>query len=100
MSYQDRVIVSKIAKEGFLYIQAEIKMQTDQLVENLFALLGVSESIISHRDLSSLFQDLVSHLGKLLDFEAIILSLYDPVTNKLRRHVLEISDSTGTLSLD
>lgn len=68
-------------------------MQTDKLVDNYKALLGISESIISHRDLQSLFQDIAKYFGKLLDFEAIFLTLYDPTTNMMRRHVLEIADS-------
>ena len=53
------------------------------------ALLAISEAIISHRDLSSLFHDLAGQLGRVVDFDYLALVLHDAVTSTMRLHVLE-----------
>lgn len=55
------------------------------------ALLAVSASINSHRDLSELFHDLSQRLGHVLQFDYLSLQLHDSERNVMRRHVLERS---------
>jgi len=59
------------------------------------ALLEVSESIASHRDLAGLFHDLAERLHGLVNFEFLNLILYDPARNVMRLHVLESSVPTA-----
>jgi formate hydrogenlyase transcriptional activator len=59
------------------------------------ALLEVSESIASHRDLAGLFHDLAKCLHGLVNFEFLNLVLYDPTRNVMRLHVLESSVPTA-----
>jgi len=58
------------------------------------ALLEVSETIASHRDLAGLFHDLADRLHRLVSFEFLSLVLYDPTRNVMRLHVLESSVPT------
>jgi len=51
-------------------------------------LLEISESIVSHRQLSSLFTDLYRCLKPLIDFDFIGLCLYDPERQVTRLHEL------------
>jgi formate hydrogenlyase transcriptional activator len=53
------------------------------------ALLEVSQSIASHRDLSALFRDLVERLPRAVSFDSLWLVLHDPARNRMRLHVLE-----------
>lgn len=53
------------------------------------ALLEVSQSVASHRDLTALFQDLVERLPRVLSFDSLWLVLHDPARNRMRLHVLE-----------
>ena len=53
------------------------------------ALLEVSQSIASHRDLAVLFRDLVERLPRVLSFDSLWLVLHDPSRNRMRLHVLE-----------
>ena len=53
------------------------------------ALLEVSQSIASHRDLAALFRDLVERLPRVLSFDSLWLVLHDPSRNRMRLHVLE-----------
>ena len=59
------------------------------------ALLAVSEVISLQRDLSALLQDLVRHLGPVVDFDFIKLLLYDADKHVMRLHVLD-SPHTGS----
>ena len=52
-------------------------------------LLEVSEAIVSHRDLSSLFRDLAQRLPAIASFDFIGLILHDPTKNVMKVHVLE-----------
>ena len=52
-------------------------------------LLEVSEAIVSHRDLSSLFRDLAQRLPAIAAFDFIGLILHDPAKNLMKVHVLE-----------
>ena len=53
------------------------------------ALLDVSEAIVSHRDLPSLFHDVAGRLRQVAEFDYLSLVLYDAPTNTMRLHVLE-----------
>jgi formate hydrogenlyase transcriptional activator len=53
------------------------------------ALLEVSQSITSHRDLTALFRDLVERLPRVVSFDSLWLVLHDPARNRMRLHVLE-----------
>jgi formate hydrogenlyase transcriptional activator len=61
------------------------------------ALLGVSEVIVSHRDLSMLFHELAGRLHQVARFDYLTLVLHDAATNTMRRHVLEPPEPTGTV---
>src|ERR1039458_5628482 len=60
-------------------------------VERYRALLQVSESIASDRDLPELFRSLAALLYRLVTFDFICLTLPDPARNVVRIHVLESS---------
>ena len=60
-------------------------------VERYRALLQVSESIASDRDLPELFRSLAALLHRLVTFDFICLTLPDPARNVVRLHVLESS---------
>jgi len=53
------------------------------------ALLEVSQSVASHRDLTALFRDLVQRLPCVVSFDSLWLVLHDPDRNRMRLHVLE-----------
>ena len=60
-------------------------------VERYRALLQVSESIASDRDLPELFRSLAALLHRLVTFDFICLTLPDPARSVVRVHVLESS---------
>src|ERR1035438_4130345 len=62
-----------------------------ETVERYRALLQVSESIASDRDLPELFRSLAVLLRRLVTFDFICLTLPDPARNVVRIHVLESS---------
>ena len=53
------------------------------------ALLEVTESIATHRDLPALFHDLIERLPRLVNFDTLWLVLHDPTRNVMRVHILE-----------
>src|SRR5438309_1302298 len=53
------------------------------------ALLAVSEAIVAHRDLSTLFHELAGRLQQVVRFDYLGLLLHDAASNTLRLHVLE-----------
>jgi formate hydrogenlyase transcriptional activator len=53
------------------------------------ALLGVSQAIVSHRDLATLFHDLAGQLHQVVRFDYLSLVLHEAATNTMRLHVLE-----------
>jgi len=57
--------------------------------DRLRLLLEVSEAIVSHRDLSSLFRDLAQRLPTVAPFDFIGLILHDLTKNLMKVHVLE-----------
>src|SRR6476620_3082186 len=55
-------------------------------------LLAISEAIISHRGLSSLFHDLAGQLGRVVYFDYLALVLQDAATGTMRLHILETTE--------
>ena len=53
------------------------------------ALLEVTESIATHRDLPALFHDLIERLPRLVNFDALWLVLHEPARNVMRLHIVE-----------
>jgi formate hydrogenlyase transcriptional activator len=53
------------------------------------ALLEVTESIATHRDLPALFHDLIERLPRLVNFDAMWLVLHEPSRNVMRLHIVE-----------
>jgi formate hydrogenlyase transcriptional activator len=61
------------------------------------ALLAVSEAIVSHRDLSTLFQELAGCLRQLVRFDTVCAVLHDPATQTMRLHVSGRTESPSPL---
>lgn len=59
-------------------------------------LRAVSDAIVSHRDLPSLFSELVSQLKQFVRFDYIVLVLHDAATNTMRLHVAGTIEPTPT----
>jgi formate hydrogenlyase transcriptional activator len=53
------------------------------------ALLEVSQSVASERELTALFRDLVERLPRVVSFDSLWLVLHDPAHDSMRLHVLE-----------
>jgi formate hydrogenlyase transcriptional activator len=66
--------------------------QTEILRHQYWALLEVSESIASHRDLKQLFHDLAPRLHGVVRFDFVSLILHEPARNVMLSHVLECPD--------
>ena len=58
------------------------------------ALLAVSEAIVSHRDLPTLFQELAGRLHQVVQCDGLALVLHEAASNTMRLHVLEASEPT------
>ncbi len=58
------------------------------------ALLAVTEAIVLHRDLPSLFHDLAGRLKEVVRFDYLTLVLHDTATNKMRLQVAEALEPT------
>jgi formate hydrogenlyase transcriptional activator len=56
------------------------------------ALLGVSEAIVSQRDLHALFHVLAGRLEQVVRFDYLALVLHEPASDTIRLHVLETSE--------
>src|SRR5688572_10806504 len=65
--------------------------KAEALRDQYQALLEVTESIASHRDLSELFHDLAQPLRNVLHFDYLSVRLHDPERNVMRIHILEKS---------
>ena len=57
--------------------------------ERYRALLAVSETIVSHRDLAALFHALADRLHEVVRFDHLGLLLHDATTNTMHAHVVE-----------
>src|ERR1700724_153776 len=55
-------------------------------------LLAVSEAIVSHRDLATLFHDLAGRLHLVVRFDYLACVLHDASSNTMRLHVLETTE--------
>jgi formate hydrogenlyase transcriptional activator len=59
-----------------------------------WALLAVSEAIISHRDLPALFRELAGRLDHVVCFDYLALVLHEAATNTMHLHVMGASEPT------
>src|SRR5262249_18469775 len=59
------------------------------------ALIEVAESIIAHRDLNSLLQELKKRLGALVNIDGAHVVLHDAKENVMRRYVLKSASQQG-----
>src|SRR5260370_32383317 len=55
-------------------------------------LLAVSEAIVSHRDLATLFHDLAGRLHLVVRFDYLACVLHDATSKTMRLHVLETTE--------
>src|SRR6266851_7783446 len=55
-------------------------------------LLAVSEAIVSHRDLATLFHDLAGRLHLVVRFDFLACVLHDAASNTMPLHVLETTE--------
>jgi formate hydrogenlyase transcriptional activator len=66
--------------------------QANAAFEAYRGLLAVSEAIVSHRDLSVLFQDLAGRLHPMVEFHSLALVLHEAASDTMRLHVLETAE--------
>src|SRR5262245_9537092 len=66
----------------------------DFLAGRYEALLGISEAIVVHRDLTELFQVLAQRLPSIVPFDFINLVLHDPTRDIMRLHALVAPQTT------
>jgi formate hydrogenlyase transcriptional activator len=64
--------------------------------EQYRTLLAVSEAIVSHRDLATLFHHLAGRLHLVVRFDYLACTLHDATTNTMRPHVLETTEPIPT----
>src|SRR5690348_11251596 len=62
-------------------------------------LLAVSEAIVSHRDLATLFHDLAGRLHLVVRFDYLACNLHDATSNTMRLHILETTEPIPTQAL-
>src|SRR6266481_296270 len=55
-------------------------------------LLAVSEAIVSHRDLATLFHDLADRLHLVVRFDYLACVLHDAASNTMPLHILETTE--------
>jgi formate hydrogenlyase transcriptional activator len=60
------------------------------------ALFAVAEAIVSHRDLSTLFQELAGRLIQLVRFDYVVVVLHEATTNTMRLHVAGTAEPVDT----
>ncbi len=71
--------------------------QATAIGEQYQALLAASESIVAHRDMSALFQELAGRLHHVVRFDGLALVLHEAASNTMRLHVLDASEPTPHL---
>ena len=69
--------------------RAHTEGQAATIDDRYQSLLAISEAIISHRLLSSLFHDLAGQLGRVVQFDYLAVVLHEGETSSMRLHVLE-----------
>ena len=84
---------------------ARLELEAMAIGDQHRALLAVSQAIVLHRDLPTLFQELGGPLHQVVRFEILALVLHEPSSNTMRLHILETSAPTGlppglTLSIE
>ena len=84
-STEPRGIVAAMTTQQFA------EQNTDAFRDQYQTLLQVTESIVSHRDLSELFHDLARPLRNILQFDYLSVRLHDPERNVMRIRILEKS---------
>ncbi len=65
--------------------------------QEYLTLLAVSEAIVTHRDLSTLFHDLAGRLHHVVRFDFLALLLHDAANNTVRSHILETEERAPSL---
>ena len=70
--------------------------EADYLSRQYQTLLEISESIVSHRELTELFHDLTPRLHRVVQFDFINLILHEPERDVMRSYVLECPDPDAT----
>jgi len=76
--------------------QILLPQEADLLQSQYQALLGISEAIAVHRDLSELFHDLAQRLPRVVPFDFINLVLHDSMREVMRLHML-VAPETSTI---
>jgi len=74
--------------------EAHVDGQATATADRHRALLAVSEAIVSHRDLPTLFQELAGRLHQVVQCDGLALVLHEATSNTMRLHVLEASEPT------
>jgi formate hydrogenlyase transcriptional activator len=69
--------------------EAGIRIDAQPAASQHHALLEVTESIATQRDLPALFHDLKERLPRLVNFDTLWLVLHEPIRNVMRVHILE-----------
>ena len=79
-------------RAGAVYqLQRRLLRQAKRKMQTLWAWLAVSEAIVGHRDLGTLFQELAGRLQLVGRFDFLALVLLDARSNTTRVHVLQTS---------
>jgi formate hydrogenlyase transcriptional activator len=73
-----------------------IDQQTTATGDRYQTLLAVSEAIIAHRDLRSLFHDLADRLHQVAHYDFLALVLHEDATDTMRLHILETADPVAS----
>jgi formate hydrogenlyase transcriptional activator len=74
------------------HVQHLLDGQASALEDRYRALLAVSQTIVGHRDLGSLFHDVAGQLQRVVSFDYLALVLHDAATGTMRLHVLETEE--------
>jgi formate hydrogenlyase transcriptional activator len=83
--------LNRLGREYAMSDQEFGDRNTDVLRDQYQTLLEVTESIVSHRDLSELFHDIAKPLRNVLSFDYLSVRLHDSERNVMRIHMLEKS---------
>jgi formate hydrogenlyase transcriptional activator len=76
----------------------QLTMPVADSARKYIGLLEVSRSIALHRDFGEIFHDLAGRLHNLVDFNFLVLVLYDPARNVMRLHVVK-AESPGAIEV-
>src|ERR1700688_1798735 len=71
---------------------AELDGRATAACDRYRALLAVSEAIVSHRDLATLFHDLAGRLHLVVRFDYLACLLHDATSNTMPLHILETTE--------